>query len=142
MKLSDLSIDPVRFEQGEWIGEQYGTPIPEMGDLCVLVRGLGNADWRRMQQQLMAAVPRGKKTGGVIDTEEVDRINSTLLLKTSLKDWSGIEDASGNPVPYSEAQAQEILTNPEHRRVRDAIFWAASIVGEARAKKVEQLAKN
>jgi hypothetical protein len=142
MKLNDVSVDPVRVEQGEWIGEKYGTPIPEMGDLCVKVRGNGNADWRRAQSKLIAALPRNKRVGGQIDSDEIDRINSTLLLEHSLLDWGGIDDEAGNPVSYSKAQAKEILSNPTHRRVRDAIFWAASTVGDGIAEKKEDQAKN
>jgi hypothetical protein len=137
MKLSDVAIDFNRVEQGEWVDN-----IPEMGDLRVKVRGVSNADWRRLQSKLIQAVPRNKRVGGQIDPEESDRITSVLLLETAVLDWSGIEDDSGNSVPYSKEQAREIVTNPTHRRVRDAFLWAASTVGDAITTRQEEQEKN
>lgn len=143
MKLSQVSVDPARIEQGEWVGEKYGLPIPEMGDLCVLVRGMNNADWRKLHSKLIAAVPRGKRIGGNVDPEESDRIVSTLLLETCLLGWEGIEDEeTGAAVAFSKEQAKEILFNPVHRRVRDAILWAATTVGEGIVAKKEEQRKN
>jgi hypothetical protein len=42
MKLSASKIDPVKQEEGAWVGEKYGTPIPEMGELCLKTRGVNN----------------------------------------------------------------------------------------------------
>lgn len=143
MKLSHVSVDPKRIEQGEWVGEKYGSPIPEMGDLCVLVRGVENADWRKLRNKLLASIPRNKRVGGNIDPDETDRITSTLLLEACLLGWDGIQDETTDaPVAYSKEQAREVLFNPAHRRVRDAILWAATTVGEATADKKDEQSKN
>lgn len=143
MKLSDVSVDPKRVEQGEWVGEKYGMPIPEMGDLCVNVRGIDNADWRKLRNKLIAAIPRNKKVGGNVDPDESDRITSTLLLETCLVGWEGIlDETTEQPVAFSKEQAREVLFNPAHRRVRDAILWAATTVGEGNKAHKDALAKN
>src|SRR5262245_45551821 len=101
MDLAELSVDPTRVEQGEWIGEEFGTPIPEMGDLCLKVRGVDNADWRRLRSKLIAAIPRSKRPGGAISQDELDRITAILLRDTALLDWKNLKH-NGQDVPYAK----------------------------------------
>lgn len=141
MKLSASKIDPVKQEEGAWVGEKYGTPIPEMGELCLKVRGANNKSWRKLQGTLIRAVPRSRRTSG-LEPDDEDRINAALLRDTSLLDWSGIEDEAGKPLPFSKAQAFEYLTNPEHIRFREGALWAANIVAEQGQTEIEEDAKN
>lgn len=129
MKLSSLKIDADKIEGGDWIDN-----IPDMGDLRLKVRGIQNASYRRMQSKLFDAVPRAKKQGGRVDPDEMDRITSQCLAATVLIDWDGIEGENGEPLPYSKEQASQLLTDPNFRRFRDAVIWAASQVGEDEAE--------
>jgi hypothetical protein len=138
MKLSAVAIDPVAHEEGEWVDN-----IPEMGDLRLKVRGFGNSDWRRHASKLSAAVPREKKRGGIVDDpQEIDRINTSCLVNACLLDWSGLSDDADQPLPYSKAKAAELLNDPSLRRLRDAVLWAASTVGEQLAASKEAIAGN
>lgn len=125
MKLSDLASDPVATEQGEWVDT-----IPEMGDLRLKVRGVGNADWRRIQTKLIDAVPRSKRAGARIDPEEIDRITTVCLHQACLLDWQNLSGDDGKPLPYSRDLALELLSKPEYRKFREAVVWAATVVGE------------
>lgn len=125
MKMSDMALDPVRLEEGAWIDD-----IPEMEGLRLKVRGSNNADWRRLQSRLIEAVPRKKRIGGRLDPDEQDRIMSSCLLNCCLLDWDGLEDDDGKPLPYNKQMAQKLLTDPQYRRFRDGVVWAASIVGD------------
>lgn len=136
MELNDIAIDADRFEQGAWVDH-----IPEMGDLRLKVRGVGNADYRKLQARLIDALPRAKKQGGKIEPDELDRITATCLLETVLLDWDGIM-INGKSAPYSKEQAKELLLNPKWRRFRDAVAWAASIVADEGALGIEEDAKN
>lgn len=147
MKLSDARIDPVKVEEGEWIGAKYGTPIPEMGDLCVKVRGLNNVAWRRLQRELINAVPRKDRPGGRLSPKAEDDVTSRCLLAACLDDWSELEGdgeigEADKPVPYDRKLAGTLLTDARYRPFRDAVFWAASQVGEQRAASQEDIAKN
>lgn len=137
MKLSSLKVDPAAIEGGEWIGN-----IPEMGDLEVCVRGLNNAKYRRLQSKLIDAVPRQKRPGGRVDPDEQDRITATCLNATVLLDWRGLEGEDGQPLPYSQDLAAELLSKPEFRRFREGVIWAAAQVGEERAASDEDDAGN
>ncbi len=132
MKLSDLASDPVATEQGEWVDT-----IPEMGDLRLKVRGIGNADWRRIQTKLIDAVPRSKRTGTRIDPEEIDRITTVCLHQACLLDWDKLTGDDGKPLAYSRDFALELLSKPEYRKFREAVVWAATVVGEQGVVKIE-----
>lgn len=128
MKLSALKVDAAAIETGEWVGD-----LPGSGDLRLKVRGYQNAQFRRLQQRLIDAVPRDKRRGGRVDPDEIDKITSTCLGSTVLLDWSGLEDESGAAIPYSKEMATELLTKPEYRQFREAVIYAATVVGEADA---------
>lgn len=137
MKLSQVAIDASAHEQGTWISD-----IPEMDDLRLKVRGIGNADWKRLSAKLAGAVPREKKRGGVVDPEEMDRINTCCLINACLIDWDGLTDEAGAPIAYSKAKAKELLEDPTLRRFRDAVLWAANMAGDAAVASKEAVAGN
>ena len=137
MTISDAKIDAVKFEQGAW-----GENIPEMGNLRLKVRGIGNASWRKLQATLLAAVPRAKKIGGRIDPEEQDKITNVCLREACLLDWENMEDDDGKPLEYSKALAGKLIDDPESMRFRDAVSWAASVVADIDAAATKEVVGN
>ncbi|MGN6549760.1 MAG: hypothetical protein ACTHJ3_07695 [Pararhizobium sp.] len=137
MKLSEMKVDAAAVEQGEWIGD-----IPEMGDLRLKVKGVPNKAFRNLQAKLIQALPRGKRVGGQVDADEMDRITGICLQETVLLDWSGVEDEDGSAVPYSKEKAGALLTDPQFSRFRVAVQWAASIVGDGAAEEQAADEKN
>lgn len=127
-------VDTAKVEDGEWVGD-----IPDMGDLRLKVRGLNNARYRRMQQELVSAVPRSRRRKGRLDPLENDRITGTCLSRTVLLGWENLEGEDGQPVPYSEETAHAYLTDPGYAEFLQAVVWAATQVGEddAEAEKAE-----
>ncbi|GEP05562.1 hypothetical protein [Methylobacterium oxalidis] len=125
MKLSAIKVDSARLGQGRWIGE-----IPEMGDLRLRVRGIGNTEYRRLQSKLFDAVPRSKRVHGRIDPDEVDRITAQCLLDTVLLDWEGLTADDGATIPYSRDLAEQYLTDPDFARFRQAVSWAATVAAD------------
>lgn len=142
MKLSEMKINAAAIEQGEWIGAAHGTPIPNMGDLCLKVRGLGNSDFRKLRARLEEAVPRGKREGGKIADDEAERIFVSCLANTVLQDWSGVENDDGSQVEFSPAVAAKIMSEPDLAPFKYAVAWAASQVGDLRAESDQEAAKN
>jgi hypothetical protein len=137
MKLNDLAIDPEKLEKGDWV-----TNIPDMGELRLRVRGIGNADFRGLQAKLIDAEPRQFKIGGRLSPERQDAIQTSCLLATVLMDWDGLQDEHGNRIPYSKEMAKTLLTDPAYRRFRDGVTWAASVVAEITKVEVEEDGKN
>jgi len=137
MKLSDRKINVQAREDGAWVKD-----IPEFLDVELKVRGVGNRDWARMEQKLNAAVPRQRKVNGLLQPDDRLRVYGILLRDTSLLDWKGIEDDSGNPEPYSKEAANKYLTDPQYEAFVWACMWAANTVAEQRQEEIEQDAKN
>lgn len=130
MKLSALTVNTDAIEQGRWIGPSTGYQIPELGDVELKVRGLVTADYRTLYANLVRGLDRSAKVGGMIAPAAADRIVSQCLLETVLLDWRNLSDDDGKPITYSKRQAEPLLNEPEFRRFRDGVVWAASIVGD------------
>lgn len=136
MKLSQLSQNAAAAETGRWVNH-----IPELGGLVLKVRGLDNADYRRLSAQLAAEIPRADRILGVA-TEVTDAMQTRLIVETILIDWRGLEEDDGAPVPYSRDMATKLLTDPNYRAFRAAVIWAAGVVGDDRLASDEADAKN
>lgn len=138
MDLNDISFDPTQLEAGAWVQD-----IPELGNIRIKTRGLGNTDWRRLAAKLSLAVPRSKKDGGgmITDPEERDRITTECLIQAGLIDWDGLT-ADGAPIPFSQAKARELLSDARFRRFRDGCIYAAGQVAEGFGDAAEAAEKN
>lgn len=136
MKLSEVKVDSDRIEQGAWVPD-----ISECPGLKLKVRGQGNKDWRRLQSRLLDAVPRKKRVNR-LDYDEGERITNRLLLDTCLIDWDGLQDDDGNAIPYSKEMAETLLTDPDFRKFRDAVFTASSLVGENNEEDIKDASGN
>lgn len=137
MKLNDLTVDPVKVEDGDWVSD-----IPNLEGVRLKVRGLGNAKFRKLQARLFDAVPRAKRVGGRLDPDEGDRIAGICMRETVLIDWDGITDDDGLTIPYSKDLAGTLLSDPAYRPFRDGVAWAAGVVGEQNTAADEDDAKN
>lgn len=137
MKMKDMAVDTDRVENGAWVDD-----IPEMEGLKLKVRGSNNVDWRRLQARLVDAVPRKKRPGGRLDPDEQDRVIALCLLNTCLLDWDGLEDDDGKALPYSKQMANTLLTEPQYRRFRDGVIWAAGVVAESDKVNKEEASGN
>lgn len=152
MKLNEIRVDSARVEAGEWIKD-----IPDMGDLELLVRGIGNTDFQRMQSKLYQATPRAERVGG-LSPKASAAIQAKCLAATVLMGWKGmlepVLDAKGQPtldakgepvyqeVEFSKELAAKLLGNPDYVAFRDGVVWAAQQVGANRTEDVAEVAKN
>lgn len=136
MKLSALKIDSSAIETGSWID------APGLGGVIFRVRGLGNADYRRLSAKLNDAVPRDKRVGGRVAPDEADKIVLRLILDTVLLDWRGLTDDADADVSYTRDTAEKLLGDPDYRVLRESVLAAASMVGEQVAEDTDAAAKN
>lgn len=132
MKLKDAKVDTERAEAGAWVEN-----IPDMEGLRLKVRGANNRDWRRLQTKLIQAVPRKRRMSGNLDPDDSDNITNHCLLNTCLLDWEGLEDDEDKPLPYSKEMATKFMTDPDYRRIRDAVSWAANKIADEGQEDVE-----
>ena len=126
MKLGSIKTDLVKVEKGMRIES-----IPDMGDLVLIVRPIGNPDYRRVYGQFVDATPRDKKRGGqVTDYETKQQIAGRALADTVLLGWENLTDDDGNAIAYEAALAKTYLLDPEMVAFRDAVSWAATVAQE------------
>lgn len=125
MNIEDLRRDAKAVERTAWI-----EAIPDMGDLRLHVRGLGNAEYRRLQERLSDGVQRADRINGRPDPIARDRIVAQCLAETVLLGWENLTDAKGKPVPFSQEKGREFLMDPDFALFRDAVAWAAARVAE------------
>jgi len=137
MKLKDVAVDAGRAEEGAWVDN-----IPDMEGLRLKVRGANNKDWRRLQQKLIQAIPRKRRMLGQLEPDDSDDITTKCLINTSLLDWDGLDGDDGQPLPYTLETAKKLMTDPDYRRFREAVSWAANWVGEQSKEDVEEDAGN
>lgn len=135
MKLSDMEVDANAIEAGDWVNK-----IPEMGDLRLKVRGFGNTDDLRLQKDLIEAVPRHDRVGGLSAKASIEVMNKRL--EALVLDWAGVIGDDDQPLPFDKDLVAKMLANPKFVRFRDAVIYAASIVGEQRAANEALAVKN
>jgi hypothetical protein len=131
IKISSLKADLKRENEGDWV------PYPELGDpdVAFKVRAVSNAEFqaKRDRESKKLSQQYGSKT---IPQEEFDRAQGRLLAEEILLDWKGLD------VPYSPHFAEEILTDPAHRAIREAVVACAIRLTEIRVEFVEAAVKN
>lgn len=137
MKLSTIKIDSKAREQGQWIDN-----IPGFGGVKLKVRGAGNADARRLRAKLVAEMPPSDKPRNVLTDEAAERLTVAILSQAIIVDWHGLENEDGTPMLFSAEKAAEILANPDLALFRDAVNYAAEIVGTEAAAAAADTAKN
>ncbi len=138
MKLGSMKTDLAKVEQGMWVDN-----IPDMGDLRLKVRPIGNPDYRRVYGQLVDSTPRDKKRGGMVtDFDTRQQIAGRALADTILLEWDHLEGDDGAPLPYDPALAKQYLLDPEMSAFRDAVSWAATVANEQSIGTSEDNVKN
>lgn len=136
MKLSEIAVNAEAIEVGRWVSVGHLLP-----GVKLKVRGADNTDCRRLRNKLISEVPRAERIKG-LDTKTSDSINARLLAETILVDWSGLEDDDGNPLAFSNGKALDILADPSFVVFKNAVEWAAAVVGEDELAETEDASKN
>lgn len=136
MKLSDIAVNANAIEQGRWVSVGHVMP-----GVRLKVRGLENTDYRRLRNRLIAEIPRGERLKGA-DILTLEKINGQLLSETVLVGWDGIEADDGRPLPFNKEKALQVINDPMFIVFRNAVEWAAGVVGDDEAIEAEESAKN
>ena len=141
MKITALKVNTARAERGDWV-----SGIPNMGDVELKVRGFSNTDFTAFMAKQVAAIGRdkrvGNRAGAALQPGVLDELMARGMVEHILVDWTGLTDETDQPLPYSKERAAEYLTNPDYRPFRDAVTYAAGVVEEFEADKVEAVVGN
>lgn len=136
MKLSAIKTNAAAIEAGRWVSVAHALP-----GVKFKVRGLRNADYRRLRDKLIGEIPRAERLKG-IDPVDHDKLNVALLCETVLMDWRGLESDDGANLLYSKKNAVDLLADPNYFDLREAVEWAAGIVGDDDLAEAEASSKN
>jgi hypothetical protein len=141
VKITALKVNTARAERGDWVSD-----LPGMGDVKLKVRGFSNTDFTAFMAKQVAGLGRDKRVGnranGALQPGVLDELMARGMVEAILIDWSGLTDENDKPLPYSKDMATTFLTNPDYRPLRDAVSYAAGVVEEFEADKVEAVVGN
>jgi len=130
LKLSSLKADRAREIEGEWID------APELGEgVAFHVSSLHKPDYQTARDLLLQSFARDYK-GKPVPPDVRDAAFGKLYAEHILHDWRGFD------VGYTAELARETLSDPDHRRVINAVEACAAKVGVRDAEFVEVAAKN
>jgi hypothetical protein len=96
--LETYTTDPVRESQGVWVD------FPAGRSMLVLRAGGSNKAFIRGFQAAIRPFRRQIEKG-TMDVEKSDEMMREMYARYVVKDWSGITDKEGKPVPYSPEAA-------------------------------------
>lgn len=123
MEISNFKRNSVAAAEGRWVDG-----IPHAPGLRLRVRGLSSpkavACRRKKERQVEK---KDRERGGGFKPEVEQRITREVLHEAILLEWDGLKDG-GQPVPYAEEMARQLLLNPDYDEFAGAVTWAASIV--------------
>lgn len=134
--LKTRQIDSKKISQGDWIGLEYGTPIPGWDDLCLRVRGYGSPQYRLARAVKQKSLKPEDYEQGVIKPEVEDRLFAETLDEVILLEWKNLTDGDA-VVEHNSARQSLLLLDPDNKPLRDAVDFAAIVV-DVRKKEVEE----
>lgn len=111
--LNSLMEDPVLASEGVW--------VPFAAGVEVKIARANNPRMLAASRKLSAAAGRAI----VSDRELGEELWSKAAAREIVKDWRGITDDAGNPIPYSPEKAEEFLLDPANRTFRDFVSETA-----------------
>lgn len=123
MELSSFKRNSAAAAEGRWVDG-----IPRAPGLRLRVRGLSSpkavACRRKKERQVEK---KDRERGGGFKPEVEQRITREVLHETILLEWDGLKD-DGQPIPYSEEMAGQLLLDPDFDEFAGVVTWAASVV--------------
>jgi hypothetical protein len=137
MDIQNLTRDIEGISAGQWVGD-----LPGCDDARVRVRGMTSPVVRTLRSRKERQAPKDdrERDGSLTDAARL-RITREVLHEAVLLDWDGFT-SGGQVLPYSADMAGKLLLDPKLERFADIVAYAANIVDNSTAEKVEVLAKN
>jgi len=126
----EFGTDLIKELEGVWFTMPHG-------DASMLLAAIDNSKYRDLRAKLMMKNPykslgRMRSSLSTVQADLMDRLMITLLSKSIVLDWRGINDKDGKAVPFSEETITEYLTRLP--RLRE---WVLECAGELEAYQTE-----
>lgn len=139
--INKRKVDSKAIEQGDWVGEKYGTPIPGWDDLCLRVRGYSSPTYRLARAVKQKAVRTEDHEQGEIKPQVSDRLFWELLDEVVLFEWENLS-AGKKKLVHEKTLQRDLVLDPDNTEFRQAIDFAASVVDKKRKVVDEAIEKN
>lgn len=92
----------LELEDGVWLR------FPGDRAICIMRAGGSNAKFARLFQSLIRPYKR-QLDAGTLDDETNDQVMHQVYAQAVVKDWEGIKDDKGKPVPYTPSRGEEFF---------------------------------
>lgn len=137
MKLSDLKIDPVRRQEGDWV------PLEGL-DGEIKVRGARNFDWLKVQEDEARRIRRESNVSGPLDQRQQREILIECILQAGLVGWRGklFTKDDGTPFEYSPDNAATLFKDPAYELLVNITSQACEGMAYASDRDEAKAAKN
>lgn len=93
---------------------------------------------RDLKLTQLSRLAGGKEIDPILRDGEIAKLAAEHLITG----WEGITDDAGDPIPFTVAQATEILTAPDYTPLKNSIWRAISEAGEAQVAAADAFEKN
>jgi hypothetical protein len=129
VKLSSLKADIKREREGDWV------KYPDFEGVEFHVRAITTPEYQtRVQREAVRLATKYGEEGAPID--ESARIMGKILAEELLLGWKGFD------AEYTPEYAQDILSDPAYRDMRQAVEWCATRLARTKVEFVEEASKN
>src|SRR6266403_355359 len=105
MDLNEISIDPIRVEQGAWIDTG-------LGDIRVKMRGSNNSDWLALYIKLDAAISPSLRKQTAKFIAERERIESECIVQAGILNETETTE-NMEALPFSPENARRLIFDPK-----------------------------
>lgn len=132
-KIGSIMLDLDRVEKGTWIKHPSG--------VRVCVASINSKAYKQARE--IALRPRLRDIrSGALTYDDISEILKPVAAEHLLLGWSDLEDANGQPIPYSPAKALEYFQDPRFAEFYRFILDAAGEAELYRQDLLEESAKN
>lgn len=135
MTLSKIKSAGARINAGAWV---RNIPVAGFDGVALKVRGVNTAAARVLRDQLVRDLPKGREA----EPADLDRLNDRVITDVLLVDWTLTGD-DGAALPCLPDKVSGLLADADiGPLLREAVSWAASVVGDRGEAELATSAKN
>ena len=116
-KLSSVKSNVKKSEEGIWTPFESGIEF--------LIARMGNPKYTKLLAKLSRPHHRKLRGSRGASSDLENDLTKQAVAKTVLVGWRNLDDEDGNPIPYSQEKALEIISDPAYIEVYNFVLATA-----------------